>query len=321
MKMKVLLLEVMDSAILELMTSCLPKEFELIAVKTKDEEERMAKVVDADFIMVAPTAVNRQLIEKGKKLKLIQKLGAGLNNIDLEAATIKGVPVANAGGTNAIAVAEHTITLILALYKKLFTVNASLLQGKWSKWDFRSETYEIYRKTVGIIGLGNIGREVAQRLRCFEADILYYDITRLSPETEAELGYRFVAFDELLRTADIVTLHSNLTDETYHMIGENELNIMKESAIIINAARGALIHEQALYKALKEKRIAAAGLDAFEKEPPDPDNPLLYLDNVLVTPHTGGGGFDTLKRIYELAFENMQRVLRGEEPLYQYKGA
>lgn len=301
--------------VLEIVKSCVPEGFELITVETTTEEERLLKVPDADFILVGPTPITAKLLEKAKNVKLVQKTGVGVDKIDLKAAAEMGIPVANTGGTNAIAVAEHTILLILAVYKKLPIAHQSLVEGRWAKWDYRCESYEIHGKIAGIVGMGNIGREVTKRLHGFGANIIYYDMYKLPPEKEVELGIQYVSLDELLKTSDIISLHVTLTEQTYHLIGKRELNLMKKSAILINTARGALVDEVALYEALKERRITAAGLDVFSKEPPDPKDPIFSLDNVVVTPHIGGGTRETIERVYQFSFMNMLRVLQGQEPL------
>jgi len=313
--MKVLFLERVKPDVLEIVKSCIPQNLELITLRTDDEEEKFEKVVDADFILVGPSPVTEQLLARGKKLRLVQKTGVGLDKINLKAASEKGIMVANAGATNAIAVAEHTILLILAIYKKLpIACREFLAERRWTKWDYRCSSSEIYDKTVGIIGMGNIGKETAKRLRCLGCKILYYDLYRLSIEEEEQMGFEYANLHQLLQSSDIVSLHTTLNENTYHMISEKELALMKNTAIFINTARGALVDEEALYKALIEKTIAGAGLDVFEKEPPDYDNPFFTLANVIVTPHIGGGTRETIEKIYLVSFNNMLRVLEGLDP-------
>jgi len=183
---------------------------------------------------------------------------------------------------------------------------------------FRPRAYEIAGKTLGIVGLGRIGRAVANRARAFEvAEIRYYDVGRRRPEVERELGAVFCPFHDLLRRADIVTLHVPLTEETRGMIGAQELGLMREQAIPINTARAALVDEGALHHALTTGQIAGAGLDVFVQEPPSPDNPLLRLDNVVVTPHIAAGTRDALQTKMTAAFANMVRITQGEEPIHR----
>ena len=313
MKPVVLCVDMLPPAMRELMAAQTPVGLNLVFVSTPDEEERVTKVREADYILCSWTPISRQTIEAGKKLKLIQKYGIGVDKIDLKAAAQCGVPVYIAAGVNAVAVAETAITLMLAVYKRLCLAHNSLRAGQWLKWELRAGCYELWQKTVGLIGGGAIGRAVAKRLsHGFECRVLYHDISRLPPETETALGMIYTTLEELLRQSDIVSLHIPLTPETRGLIGEKTLAWMKPTAVLINTSRGGAVDEPALIAALQEGTIAAAGLDVFAKEPPDRDNPLLRMDNVVVTPHNGGGTLDTMKRIIGHAFDNVLRVERGE---------
>lgn len=309
----VLCVDMLPPALRELMAAQTPAGLELVFVSTPDEEERVTKAREADYILCSWTPISRQAIEAGKKLKLIQKYGIGVDKIDLKAAAQCGVPVCIAAGVNAVAVAETAITLMLAVYKRLCLAHNSLRAGQWLKWELRTGCFELWQKTVGLIGGGAIGRAVAKRLsHGFECRVLYYDIYRLPPETETALGMIYTTLEELLRQSDIVSLHIPLTPETRGLIGEKTLAWMKPTAVLINTSRGGAVDEPALIAALQKGAIAAAGLDVFAKEPPDRDNPLLQMDNVVVTPHNGGGTVDTMKRIIGHAFDNVLKVERGE---------
>ena len=181
----------------------------------------------------------------------------------------------------------------------------------------RSRSVELAGKTVGLIGFGRIGREVARRARAFDTTIVYHDAVRAPAAVEAELGATYLSRDDLLRQADVVSLHAPLTAETRGMIGERELRLMRPHAVLINTARGALIDEQALVRALDEEWIAGAGLDVLAQEPPDADNPLLTCPNVILTPHVAAGTRDAYRTKMQAVFANMQRVARGEAPLNQ----
>jgi D-3-phosphoglycerate dehydrogenase len=297
----------------ELVVAQKPEGLELVFIETPDPQEQMAKLREADYMLCSWTPVSGSVIEAAPKLKLIQKYGIGVEKIDLDAAARRGVPVCIAAGVNAVAVAEIAITLMLAVYKRLCVAHNSLRDGKWLKWELRTGCYELWKKTVGLIGGGNIGRAVAKRLcHGFECRVLYYDVCRLPPETETACGMTYAPMEELLRQADIVSLHVPLMPETRGLIGARELAMMKPSAILINTSRGGVVDESALIEALEKGVIANAGLDVFAKEPPDRDNPLLRMDNVVVTPHNGGGTVDTMKRIFGHAFDNVMRVERGE---------
>jgi D-3-phosphoglycerate dehydrogenase len=297
----------------ELMVSRKPEEVDLVFFEKGDDAEKIAKARDADYILCSWTPIPAQMIDAAPRLKLVQKYGIGVDKIDLKAAARRGVPVAITAGANAVAVAETAITLMLAIYKRLCLAHNSLRDGQWLKWELRTGCYELWQKTVGLIGGGAIGRAVAKRLsHGFECRVLYYDVVRLAPETETAMGMTFSPLDALLREADIVSVHVPLLPETRGLIGAKELAIMKPSAVLINTARGGLVDEPALIEALRKKTIASAGLDVFSKEPPDRENPLLRMDNVVVTPHNGGGTVDTMKRVIGHGFDNIMRFERGE---------
>jgi phosphoglycerate dehydrogenase-like enzyme len=309
----VLCADMLPAAMRELMVGRKPEEVDLVFVETADDAEKVAKAGDADYILCSWTPIPGQMIEAAPRLKLIQKYGIGVDKIDLKAAARRGVPVAIAAGVNAVAVAETAITLMLAIYKRLCLAHNSLRNGQWLKWELRTGCYELWQKTVGLIGGGAIGRAMAKRLsHGFECRVLYYDAVRLAPETETAMGMTFSSMEGLLREADIVSLHVPLLPETRGLIGTKEFALMKSSAVLINTARGGIVDEPALIEALRRKTIAGAGLDVFAKEPPDRDNPLLHMDNVMVTPHNGGGTVDTMKRIIGHGFDNILRVERGE---------
>ena len=250
-------------------------------------------------------------------LKLVQLLSAGYDHVDVEAARKSKVPVSNNGGANALAVAEHTVMLILAVLKRVVQFHNSVAAGKWrvgNPADVR--VYEMANRTLGIVGLGNIGKKVARRARAFETKVQYYDIRRLSEADEDALGVRFVLFDELLRTSDILSLHVPLDDSTRNLIGPRELSLMKREAIVVNTCRGPVIDENALYDALKADRIAGAGLDVMVEEPPKPDHPLLSLPNVTLTPHSAGPTWENWTARFRNGFDNIQRVAAGRAPLW-----
>jgi phosphoglycerate dehydrogenase-like enzyme len=309
----VLCIEKVPAAVRELILGLKPEELGLVFVETSSEEERVEKVRDADYILCSPTPVSARVIEAGRRLKLIQKYGIGVDKIDLVAAARRGIPVCITAGANAVAVAEIAITLMLAVYKRLCVAHNSVRAGQWLKWELRSECYELAGKTVGIVGGGAIGRAVAKRLSLgFECNVLYYDVYRMPEETEKALGMTYAPLNDLLREADIVSLHTPLTRETRGLIGRGEFASMKCTAVLINTSRGEVVDEQALIEALQGGIIASAGLDVYAVEPPDPANPLLKMDNVVLSPHNGGGTVDTVKRVIDHSFDNIMRVERGE---------
>jgi phosphoglycerate dehydrogenase-like enzyme len=247
----------------------------------------------------------------------VQHQGVGYDNIDVDACRRAAIPVALTPEGTTIGVAEHTVLLILALFRHLLALDAAVRQGEWPVWSMRGRSIELAGKRVALIGFGRIGREVARRVRAFDTTIAYHDAVRAPAAVEAEFGATYVSQDDLLREADVVSLHAPLTAETRGMIGERELRLMQPHAVLINTARGALIDEPALLRALAEGWIAGAGLDVLAQEPPGADNPLLTCPNVILTPHVAAGTRDAYRTKMQAVFTNMQRVARGEAPLHQ----
>ncbi|MFB0563727.1 MAG: hydroxyacid dehydrogenase [Candidatus Lokiarchaeia archaeon] len=260
-------------------------------------EELKAQIPEFDAIIVrSRTKVTREIIEAGKGLVLIARSGVGLDNIDLEAAEERGIRVVNSPEASSVSVAELTLGAMISLMRNIHTADRSMKEGKWLKKEL--EGRELRGKTLGIIGLGRIGQEVARRAVVFQMRILSYDILEeISPEAE-RLGVEFVgtsreALEKLLRESDVITLHVPYQPETAHMIGAKEISLMKDGAYILNVARGGILDEKALYEALKSEKIAGAALDCYEQEPPN-NLPLADLPNVLCTPHIGSATQEAL---------------------------
>src|SRR5580704_18703305 len=255
-----------------------------------DTPEFKAALPEAEYLVgLGEVKMDDAFYKSAPKLKLIQLLSAGYDRVDVEAARKAGVPVSNNGGANAIAVAEHTMMLMLAVLKRVVRFHNDVVAGKWRVGGFDDQrVYELSRRTLGIVGLGNIGKKVARRAAAFDMTVQYYDIARLSEAEEDALGVRFVLLPELLRTSDVVSLHVPLDDSTRHMLGAREFAQMKPGAILVNTCRGPVVDEAALYAALKSGQVAAAGLDVMVEEPPAKDHPLFSLPNVTLTPHSAG---------------------------------
>jgi phosphoglycerate dehydrogenase-like enzyme len=277
------------------------------------DEEKIPLIEEADFLVLHPAKLTEDLQRRAKKLRLIQLLTAGYDQINLGLAAELGVPVATNGGANAWAVAEHAVALLLTLYKRLIYCDPSVREGRWREPVTGFNTFEVAGKTLGLIGAGKIGRKVARRIAAFECSVIYHDVVA-APDIEEDLGARRVGLDELLREADIVSLHVPALPETSGMINRQTLGLMKKNAVLINTSRGGAIDEDALVEALKEERILGAGLDVFCKEPVPADHPLLKLENVVVSPHTAGHAYEGWFRRIQFAWENIQRVAAGEEP-------
>ena len=278
------------------------------------DHERDAALAEAQYLITAAFPVTRRLLDKAPKVKLIQKTGSGVDNIDLPAAKEKGIMVSSTPGANSNSVAEMTIGMILCLYRKLHFLDRETKQGKWLMFEHRPYMFEMKNKIHGIIGMGNIGREVAKLSKAFGTKIIYYDAYRMDPEREKELEVSYAPLDQLLAAADIISVHVPLLSETRGLIGREQLKKMKANAILINVARGNIIDEQALAEALHSGGLLGAAFDTFASEPISRDNPLLKFDQVLATPHIAGGSCDVLETVLRLAFQNIARVEAGQAP-------
>ncbi len=298
----------------------LPEGFKFITLDKLSEEELKIKVADADYILASGRLyVNKDVIESAPKLKMVQRTGVGTDTLDIETLKKKGIPVYVNPGINSTSVAEHTILLILAVLRQLTTSNAGVKSGEWSKNDVGFECGSLYGKTIGILGIGNIGKKVVKLLQPFNVKILYNSPTQLPLNIEKELNIEYCDFNSLITQVDILSLHCPLTSQTKGLINSSVLEAMKPNSIIINTARGPLIDENALVKALKSGKLKGAGLDVFSKEPPDPENPLLKLNNVILTPHTGGLTFESFYKMITNAFENIKLFELGRLDLIENK--
>jgi D-3-phosphoglycerate dehydrogenase len=284
---------------------------------TTSEDQLVEFVKDVDVIMVVYAKITKRIINSATKLKGIVRYGIGVDNIDLEAATAKGVIVANVPDYAIETVADHTWALILALVRRIVIadkyVRNRLYIGKWTNPPEYLRGVDLSGKVLGLVGVGRIGREVAKRAKGFGVKILGYD-PYISSDVAKEFGIELVNLDTLLSESDIISIHCPLTKETYHLINEDKIRLMRKRPYIINTARGAIIDEKALYKALKEGWIAGAALDVFEIEPPPENNPLFELDNVVLTPHIAWYTEEALRRLEMSAVEEAIRILRGELP-------
>lgn len=279
---------------------------------------KKGELADAEIVFDTLFEVTKEVIDQIPNLKLIQRTGVGVDMVDVAYAKEKGIPVSICKGFNSSSVAELAILGMLALYRKIVIMDETTKAGKWETWTYRHESYELTGKTVGIIGFGDIGRRVAKRVQAFEAKVAYFDVNRLPEEQEKELGAVFMPLQELVQTADIITVHVPLFSSTKGIIGEKELAAMKPTAILINTARGPLVDQDALLDALKNRKIAGAFLDVFDKMPTTADHPLFRanLDNLIVAPHIGAATYDNYDRVFNLCMENALRVLKGDAPLY-----
>ncbi len=313
---KVVFMTGLPQKAIDAVTSYEPEGFTttILDGRNSSEEEQIEVMKDADFLILFGGRLRESVLRAATKLRLVQLLAAGYDGMDLDLLQELEIPCANNGGANSRSVADHALLLMLSVYKLLPQTYNSVREGDWRGPINMVNTFEMEDKLVGIIGMGNIGRRVARRAQGFDAKVQYYDKYPLSEEQERELDITLVSLDELFRTSDIVTCHTSLTSETRHIVNREHLALMKPTAVVINTSRGPVIDEAALIEALQEGRIAGAGLDVFEKEPVDPDNPLLKMDNVVVSPHSAGTTWDALFRRADFAYGNIKRVANGEAP-------
>jgi phosphoglycerate dehydrogenase-like enzyme len=311
-KEKIVFLDVVTPATRKVIESHVPPEFDFVFANADTEDKAVEAVRDADYIFTWATYMPERVIDAAKRVRLIQKAGEGTDRIDVAAAARRGIPVARTSGSNSVSVAELTTLLILATLRYLPQAHNSMLEGRWLKFELRRGAYELRGKQVGVVGLGKIGRWVARHAQGFGANVAYYDAFRLPEAEEERLGVHFMSLDQLLHSSDVVSLHVPSTPSTVGLIGRRELEMMKPTAIFVNTCRGAVVDEHALYETLRDRKIRGAGIDVFIKEPAGSDNPLLTLDNVVLTPHYGGGTEDAELEGILHAFANIRKISRGE---------
>lgn len=281
------------------------------------KKQIIEKARDVDALATLLTdKIDAEVFDAAPKLKIVSQMAVGYDNIDVNEATKRGIYVTNTPGVLTETTADLAWALLMAVARRIVEADKYVRSGQWKVSWHPSMLLgkDVYGATIGIIGAGRIGMAVARRAKGFNMKILYYDVVPMSPETEKEIGAKRVDLETLLRESDFVSIHVPLTKETYHMINEERLKLMKKTAYIINNARGPVIDEKALYKALKEGWIAGAGLDVFEQEPTPSDNPLLKLENVVVTPHIGSASLETRSKMAEMVAENLVAFFQGKVP-------
>lgn len=295
------------------------QDLEVVSYKGTSKEELLEAVSSAYIIIGDYTnniAMDADVIGASNKCIFIQQPSTGYEHIDVDEAAKQGIPVANAAGANSIAVAEHAMMTTLCCLKKLMLCHDNTRKAQWVQDEMSNYgVLELYRKTLGVIGAGRIGKEVARRAKPFGCQMLYNDIVPLSPETEKELGLSYRNLDDLIAESDIITLHVPLTTETENLMSAERIARMKPGAILINTSRGRTVNEKALASALKEGRIAGAGIDVFSIEPITADNPLLDAPFAILTSHTAGATNESRLRIIDLSLSNVADVLNGKVPV------
>lgn len=298
---------------LEILQKACPDGF---IVKTLDEathDQLIKEAADADYFLVSGRLpIDKAVLDHAPKLKMIQRTGVGTEMLDVETIKQRGIPVYVNAGVNAQSVAEHTLTLMLACLKRLPQINRQTHEGVWKKQQVGVTTRELKGKTVALVGMGNIGRLVAQMLQPFGAKVVYTDVFRQSEEVESRLGLTYYdSFEALLPQADILSFHCPLTKENTEMLNSKTLAMMKHGTIVVNTARGKLINPEDLYDALQSGRLAGAALDTHYEEPVKEGYRLAELDNVVLTPHIGGLSYEAFETMMHDAMQNIKAFEEG----------
>ncbi|HEY9702493.1 MAG TPA: D-glycerate dehydrogenase, partial [Allocoleopsis sp.] len=293
-----------NHVILEIWDQSEPPPYSILLEKVANIEGLLCLLTDK---------IDQKLIDNAPGLKVISQMAVGYDNIDIKAATNQGILIGNTPGVLTEATADLTWALLMAITRKITEGQEYIKQGKWTTWQPMGLLgADFVGSTLGIIGLGRIGQAVARRAKGFNLNILYHNRHRLDVNLEQELGVKYVSLEELLQESDFITLHTPLTDNTYHLIGSNELKLMKKTAFLINTARGQILNQNALHHALIEGEIAGAALDVTDPEPLPSNHELLQLNNVIITPHIGSASYETRSRMAIIAAQNLLAGLQGK---------
>ena len=305
---KVLVIGPFNDSMKKALADAFDERFDLEYITSRDEYSRIA---DADYIILRTLNLNAEDIASMDKVKLIQRWGVGFDSVDIQAAGEKSIPVAVTFGINSTPVAEMAMALTLAVYRNVVPMTMGIQEGKWERETYSKTSYTINGKTVGVIGIGNIGRKVAALFQAFGATVLYYDLFRLSPEREEELGLTYYDLDEIWDKCDIISLHAPATPETNHMVNAQSLARMKDGAVLINTAREELIDMDALVQAMKNGKLLGVGLDAVEEETMS-KQPFRGMDNVVLAAHLGGNTADNSVHMAKRCAEQVAAISEGK---------
>lgn len=311
-KPHIAVLDVVPASSREALSACFEPEFVLRYATDNTCEARVEAAADASVLLVGWSPVEAPVIEAATRCRLIQKLGVGVDRIDIDTAARRGIPVLLASGINAEAVAEMTILLILAVSRNLVWAVEETRTGRFPKETLRAQTFQLLDKTVGLVGFGHIGRAVARRLGPFRVETLYYDVAPAAPDEEQRCAARYVGLDELVSRSDVISLHLPATPDNRGLVDADLLRKATPGAILVNTARGSLVDEAALAEAVRTGRLAGAGLDVTYPEPLPPSSPLRDLDRVVITPHVSGAVANNFPRVVERAHHNVRAVLDGQ---------
>lgn len=312
MSLTIAMLQPLTPDLEERVRALIPAGFVLEIAKSVGVEDLKTVLENADYAVAFGMAVPADALNFAPKLRLLHRWGVGVDGTPLEACRERGIMVAKTTGSNARPVAEYTVGAMLASSRVLNIAHATTQQGQWLKKELWAQNIMLANRTIGLVGLGAIGKHVARRLRGFECTVLYNKRERLSPAEESELDITYASFDHILENADIISLHCPLTSETRNLIARPQFERMKSHAMLVNTARGGIVNEQDLADALKKKTIRSAVVDVFETEPVNADNPLLKLDNCIVTPHIAANAFDNVDNGIRHWITNLKKHASGE---------
>jgi len=313
---RILLIDPIPPSLVERMRPMFPAGTDLDLVPTLSEEDLARHAAETEILLVIQRKVDARLLSIVPRVRFVQRVGVGYDNLDLEALQAAGVVAAYTPGANAVAVAEHTILLMLVLLKRLTAAESATRQGGWPTMElFQAGLGDLAGTTVGLVGFGNTARAVAQRLVPFGSRLQYTSHHAMDPATEQQFGVRYASLEDLLVSSTIVSLHVPLTGATRRLIGEAELAKMPAGAFLVNTSRGEVIDEAALRHAIESGKLGGAALDVLYNEGPG-GNPFADLPQVIVTPHIAGGSRAAVERALQMALANVARYLRGEPPLY-----
>lgn len=297
-----------------LIREIMPQGYELVTLESEEDEERCQKIQNCEVAIVAAKPMTSSIIRAAEALRLVHHQGVGYHDtVDTRSLLERDIRLALTPFGTTTGVAEHTVLLALAAAKRLTFADSELRQGRWHINSLRPVSMELHGKTVGYIGFGNIGQSAAERFRVFGTNGLYYDPYVAEDQNRDErLGVKPVGLEMLLCRSDIISIHTPLTEDTRHLISFDQFEMMKPTAILVNTARGPIVSEEALVKALSTNQILAAGIDVFESEPVAPDSPLCSLTNIVMTPHISAGTIDALQGKMKALFANVERFFKGE---------
>jgi len=291
------------------------KGVNVVELSPGSTEEALMKIIEGvdGLITRGSIRITREMMERSPRLKAVGVHGMGCDHVDLEAARDLGKVVCNTPDALTITVAEMTMAIMLGALRHIVAADKATRHGEWNRKYGDLIGHELAGKTVGIVGLGRIGTATARRVTAFDADVVYWSRTR-KPDVEDELGIRWMTLDELLSASDIISLHVPGTQETHRLIGEREIGLMKDGVVLVNMARGRVVDEAAVIEALKSGKIGYAALDVFEVEPIEADNPLLGMDNVILTPHLGACTHEGMANMAVQVAEGVLKAMRGDRP-------